>query len=119
MKIFLVLIVVVILETGLVVAASQNVVWPHIHRIKSGNHKLIITQRSGPNQDNYTQPYNSAGVTYQGTAVPNVVIGLVMMSVDLTTNPINFQVLINKTAIQTTQFIATININSNNLFSWL
>jgi len=113
------IVIAIILDSGLVKATYQSVDWPLILQIKSGDHKLILAQKSGPTQYNYSQSYNSSGITYNGASVPNVVIGLVMMSVDLTTNPIDFQVLINKTAIQTTQFTCTLNINNNNTFSLL
>ena len=80
MKIAIVLIVIaIILDSGLVKATYQSVDWPLILQIKSGDHKLILAQKSGPTQYNYSQSYNSSGITYNGASVPNVVIGLVMI----------------------------------------
>ena len=100
-------------------ATYQNVNWPVITNIKSGDHKLLLAQTAGPKQYTYVQTYSSSTQAYTSSNIPSVVISMIQMQVDMTTNPINYYVSINPSTIKTTQFISNLTILSNNTFSLL
>lgn len=101
MKIHCLYIVTIILFINIIKAAYQVANWPQLTNMKSGDHKLLFTPKTGIVTINYTQPYGT-GPSY--TTAPYATLSMRDLQIDKTSIPINFYISINSSSIGTTSF---------------
>lgn len=72
--------------------------------MKSGDHKLLFTSKTGTTNFTYQQGYYSQGTSITGTGNPIAIISIRDLKIDQTTQLIDYYVQINISTIKATDF---------------
>ena len=106
-------IILILLLVSEAYSASQITNWPQILDIKSGDHKLLRTSTPGVTTFDYIQAYYTNPNPTTFTAPTNIALCIRDLNIDQTTETLDYLVFIDPATITASQFISTVEINSN------